>query len=190
MIASKNTLDTRARLIRAMQIALASKGFHGIGLNELLANAEAPKGVMYHHFPGGKAELALAAIDKSTEVMLEQLSSGMAKFEQPADAIAQWFEAAIKNLSQQNYELGCPLATVALETVAADVDLRQAIAESFLRIRQALADALRNAGITNSKPLAALVVSAFEGALMQARVAQSPKPLRDALEALLPMLRK
>jgi TetR/AcrR family transcriptional regulator, lmrAB and yxaGH operons repressor len=190
MTISEKTLDTRARLIRAMQIALASKGFHGIGLNELLANADAPKGVLYHHFPGGKVELALAAIDQSTSTTLQQLSTGMAKFEQPADAIAQWFEGAIKNLSQQNYELGCPLATVALETVATDIDLRQAIADSFLRIRRALTDAFEVAAISNSKPLAALVVSAFEGALMQARVAQSPKPLRDALEALLPMLRK
>jgi TetR/AcrR family transcriptional regulator, lmrAB and yxaGH operons repressor len=190
MTSSEKTLDTRARLIRAMQIALASKGFHGIGLNELLANADAPKGVMYHHFPGGKSELALAAIEQSTATMLQQLTKGMQKFEQPADAIAQWFEGAIKSLSQQKYELGCPLATVALETVAADVELRQAIADSFSRIRQALSEAFQNAGIANSKPLAALVVSAFEGALMQARVAQSPKPLRDALEALIPMLRK
>jgi TetR/AcrR family transcriptional regulator, lmrAB and yxaGH operons repressor len=190
MIASEKTLDTRARLIRAMQIALASKGFHGIGLNELLTNADAPKGVMYHHFPGGKSELALAAIEQSTATMLQQLTKGMQKFEQPADAIAQWFEGAIKSLSQQKYELGCPLATVALETVAADIELRLAISNSFSRIRQALSNALQNAGIANSKPLAALVVSAFEGGLMQARVAQSPKPLRDALEALIPMLRK
>jgi TetR/AcrR family transcriptional regulator, lmrAB and yxaGH operons repressor len=190
MTSSEKNQDTRTRLIRAMQIALASKGFHGIGLNELLAKADAPKGVMYHHFPGGKAELALAAIEQSTATMLQQLTKAMHKFEQPADAIALWFEGAIKNLSQQKYELGCPLATVALETVAADIELRQAIADSFLRIRQALAEALENASIANSKPLAALIVSAFEGALMQARVAQSPKPLRDALEALLPMLRK
>jgi TetR/AcrR family transcriptional regulator, lmrAB and yxaGH operons repressor len=183
-------LDTRARLVRAMQIALASKGFHGIGLNELLANAEAPKGVMYHHFPGGKAELALAAIEQSTNAMLTQITIGMEKFAQPADAIAAWFEGAMKNLARQQYELGCPLATVALETTAIDIDLRQAIAEGFSRIRQALADALADVGIANSQGLAALIVSAFEGGLMQARVAQSPKPLNDALKTLLPMLRK
>jgi TetR/AcrR family transcriptional regulator, lmrAB and yxaGH operons repressor len=190
MSSVEKILDTRSRLVRAMQIALASKGFHGIGLNELLANAQAPKGVMYHHFPGGKAELALAAIDQSTDTMLQQLASGMQKCVHPSDAIEAWFGYAIKNLSRQQYELGCPLGTVALETVAADVDLRQAIANSFLRIRRALGDALETAQIPNSQALAALVVAAFEGGLMQARVAQSPKPLNDALAALLPMLRK
>ena len=34
--------------------ALRRKGYHGVGLNELLADANAPKGVLYHHFPGGK----------------------------------------------------------------------------------------------------------------------------------------
>jgi TetR/AcrR family transcriptional repressor of lmrAB and yxaGH operons len=47
-----------------MLTALRTKGFHGVGLSELLAQAQAPKGVLYHHFPGGKTELAVAAIDQ------------------------------------------------------------------------------------------------------------------------------
>ncbi|MFN5881268.1 MAG: TetR/AcrR family transcriptional regulator, partial [Burkholderiales bacterium] len=43
--------------------ALRTRGYHGVGLNELLAAAQAPKGVLYHHFPGGKAELAVCAIE-------------------------------------------------------------------------------------------------------------------------------
>jgi TetR/AcrR family transcriptional regulator, lmrAB and yxaGH operons repressor len=92
-------------------------------------------------------------------------------------------------LSAKNYELGCPLATVALETTADDVELRQAIADSFSQLRAALAETLTAAHINNPKPIAALIVSSYEGALMQARVAQSAKPLRDTLTALLPLLK-
>ncbi|MFY8043743.1 MAG: TetR/AcrR family transcriptional regulator, partial [Rhodoferax sp.] len=49
------------------------KGYHGVGLTELLSAAQAPKGVLYHHFPGGKAELAVAAID----AVVGQLTSGL-----------------------------------------------------------------------------------------------------------------
>jgi TetR/AcrR family transcriptional regulator, lmrAB and yxaGH operons repressor len=181
--------DTRQRLVRAMQHALATKGFHGFGLTELLADAQAPKGVLYHHFPGGKTELALAALAASTEFMLSQLDKVTSSAQDPSLAITAWFENSRKLLSAKNYELGCPLATVALETTADDIALRQAIANSFSRLRATLAQVLEAANICNPKPIAALIVSSYEGALMQARVAQSPKPLRDTLTALLPLLK-
>ena len=55
---------TRDRLIAAMTDALRRRGFHGVGVSDILQQAGAPKGVLYHHFPGGKAELAVAAIDQ------------------------------------------------------------------------------------------------------------------------------
>ena len=51
-----------------MQQSLARQGFHGIGLAELLSKAETVKGAMYHHFPGGKTELAQAAIEATLEL--------------------------------------------------------------------------------------------------------------------------
>ena len=51
-------MDTKTRLIRTMQQAMARQGFHEVGLTELLVKAETVKGAMYHHFPGGKTELA------------------------------------------------------------------------------------------------------------------------------------
>ena len=60
MNATDSTPSTRDRLIAAMLDALRRRGYFGIGLNELLASANAPKGVLYHHFPGGKTELETA----------------------------------------------------------------------------------------------------------------------------------
>ena len=54
--------DSRHILVKTMQSALQSKGLHGVGLNEILKTAGLPKGSLYYHFPGGKEELALAAI--------------------------------------------------------------------------------------------------------------------------------
>lgn len=53
---------TRERLIRAGVHYFQSDGYHGTGINEILARAKAPKGSFYHHFPGGKEELAVAAL--------------------------------------------------------------------------------------------------------------------------------
>ncbi len=55
------TMTTRDKLAWAAAKLFQEKGFHGVGLNEILASAGLPKGSLYHHFPNGKVDLALEA---------------------------------------------------------------------------------------------------------------------------------
>ena len=55
--------QTRERILRAAVRLFQQRGYHGTGLSEILAEADAPKGSLYHHFPQGKAQLGVAAID-------------------------------------------------------------------------------------------------------------------------------
>lgn len=183
---------TRDRLVAAMLDALSTRGYHGIGLNELLASAGAPKGVLYHHFPGGKTELAIAAI----ATVVEQLTTGLDKVMRgaggdPASALAAWLASAQKRLEKSGFERGCPLATVALETSPDDQALRAALSGAFSAFRERLATALVGAGVTQARAasLAALIVSAYEGALVQARVAGNVQAMRDTSAALLDLVR-
>jgi TetR/AcrR family transcriptional repressor of lmrAB and yxaGH operons len=182
---------TRDRLIAAMRDALQRKGFHGVGLSELLANANAPKGVLYHHFPGGKAELAVVTIN----AIVVQLTAGLQhishKATNPLQALTVWMGSAQKSLADSGYEKGCPLAAIALESTPNDTAIREALAAGFVAIRSQLAATLTNAGIeaAKSRQLAALIVSAYEGALVQARVAGSVDAMRDTADALMDLVR-
>lgn len=181
---------TRDRLIAAMTDALRRRGFHGVGVSDILQQAGAPKGVLYHHFPGGKAELAVAAIDQVVDRMVAGLDQLLARQPDPMQATRQWLEAATGRLQASDFESGCPLATIALETTAADTALQAALARAFDRLRQRLAGALTGAGHTpaRAEALAALIVSAYEGGLLQARVARSTEPLSRVTDALLDLL--
>ncbi|MGD9864998.1 MAG: TetR family transcriptional regulator, partial [Pseudodonghicola sp.] len=53
--------SSRDRLIRAASGLFRRRGYAGVGVSEILTVAELPKGSLYHHFPGGKRELAEAA---------------------------------------------------------------------------------------------------------------------------------
>lgn len=182
---------TRDRLIAAMQGALQNKGYHGVGLKELLDVAQAPKGVLYHHFPGGKAELAVASI----EAVVAQLTTGLDKLMQRNTdvvlALGAWMGSAQKALAVSGYERGCPLATIALESGPDDIAIRQALANAFAAIRERLGNTLQQAGIeaTRARNLAALTVSAYEGALVQSRVAGNIDAMQDTSQALLDLVR-
>lgn len=186
----QSTPATRDRLIAAMQDALRNKGYHGVGLSELLTKAQAPKGVLYHHFPGGKSELAVAAI----EAVIHQLTAGlqrlMARDPDPARALATWMNNAQKVLAGSGFAEGCPLATIALESTPDDTQVRTALAQGFAAIRQSLTTTLHTAGIegNRSAKLAALIVSAYEGALVQARVAGQVDAMRDTTDALVDLV--
>lgn len=63
-------LSTRQRLIVTAAQLFRRNGYHATGLAELLTVAQVPKGSLYHHFPEGKADLAVAAADwVATEYM-------------------------------------------------------------------------------------------------------------------------
>lgn len=181
---------TRERLIASMTDALRRRGLHGIGLTELLAQAAAPKGVLYHHFPGGKTELAVAAIDDVVARMLRGLDLLLANGTDPVEATRRWMAGATVRLSETGFESGCPLATVALESTSDDHALREALARAFatLRGRIALALELHGEPPAQARGIAALIVATYEGGLLQARVAQSSEPIHEATQTLLSLL--
>jgi len=186
-----NSPGTRERLIDAMQDALRHKGYHGVGLKELLTTANAPKGVLYHHFPGGKAELAVASIESVVGQITAGLDKLLSRNADVVQALGAWMASAQKALATSGYERGCPLATIALESAPDDTTIRQALADGFAAIRERLGRTLQHAGIeeTRARNLAALIVSAYEGALVQARVAGNVDAMRSTSDALMDLVR-
>jgi TetR/AcrR family transcriptional repressor of lmrAB and yxaGH operons len=188
---SSPTPGTRDRLVAAMLDALRTRGYHGVGLNELLAAAHAPKGVLYHHFPGGKAELAVCAIGSVVAKLCADLDKLLQRTSDPVQALVAWMAQAQRVLAGSGFASGCPLATIALESTPDDEAIRAALADGFAAIRTRLADALAGAGMVQEQACgtAALIVSAYEGALVQARVAGNVRVMRDTSEALVGLLR-
>jgi len=183
--------STRERLVAAMADQLARRGLHGVGLSELLAQAKAPKGVMYHHFPGGKQALAVAAIEQIAQRIGDSLDHLLRKEPDPVAALQIWIQAAQRRLDTSGFEHGCPLATVALESTAQDTELRAALASAFGTLRRRMADALVRSGLADpmAHGLASLMVATYEGGLIQARVAGSSAPMAQATQALLALLK-
>ena len=189
-MASEN--PTRQRLISAAARLLQRRGMAATGLHEVLETAGAPRGSLYHHFPGGKNELAAAAIRHSGERISSVMEAALASAPGTPAAIRQFAAFYDSALSASGYRDGCPVATTALEAAALGAaEVEEACAAAFTSWESLVAARLVADGHPQNEAenLAAFVVASLEGALLLARVRHSARPLYLTADYLEPLLR-
>ena len=161
-------------MIEQAVVLLARRGPQGASFNEVLQASGAPRGSLYHHFPGGKDELILAAMDVASRRAAELLEPVRGK---PADQAAEAFIALWRaGLIQSKLEAGCSVLAV---TVASDSpELRERAGQIFRAWRELLASLLSDGGVApeRAEGLAASLISVCEGAVALARAERSLEP--------------
>ena len=176
--------DTRTRIAEIGAQLFRRQGYAATGIKQIVVEARAPFGSIYHHFPGGKEQLGAEAI-RVSGVLYEQLIPAV--FDSAPDlvtGIRAFFAGAAGHLAETGYEDACPIATVTLETASTSEMMREASAEVFERWI-ALGELRFTAAGLPANEARRLVVSllcALEGAFVLARAARSPEALHDAGE--------
>jgi TetR/AcrR family transcriptional repressor of lmrAB and yxaGH operons len=125
--------------------------------------------VLYHHFPGGKASLGVAAIELSARIFNEVLTAAAAQASDPRSYIIAIGELTAADLLETRFEAGCPLATVALETAPADPELANACRVGFELWLETMETQLSALGHKSPRACAELLLTSLEGALAVAR---------------------
>ncbi len=166
---------TRGKLVDATAELLRRQGYHATGLAEIVAESGAPRGSLYFHFPGGKDELACAALARSGEQWTERIEQALASAQSLDGAIAAIIELLAADLEASRFEHGCPVAAVALEATSPAV--HAAVAEHYARWQESIAARLGALGIAGAGELATVALALIEGGLLLARVARDRAPL-------------
>lgn len=172
--------DARARMIGSMQRMLQTKGYSASGLIELVADSHAPKGSIYHHFPGGKEEIAAAAIRASGAEAASATARALAGARTPAAGVRLVLEWLSDQLASSDYRYGCPIATTTLEIASESDVVQQACADAYATWHAAIADRLIADGLRKrlADDAATVVLAAMEGALILSRAQRSVRPLK------------
>lgn len=159
--------NVRAQMIQGAATLLASNGVQGTSFAEVLALTGAPRGSIYHHFPGGKDELVRAAITSIGDGVVALLD---ALDGTPEEVVGAFVDGWQMVLVGSHYRRGCAVAATTLEA-ADDPDLLATTASIFRSWRSALARALVRGGATvvDADDLAALCLVTVEGALVIGR---------------------
>ncbi|MEU9345413.1 TetR/AcrR family transcriptional regulator [Streptomyces sp. NPDC048278] len=182
---SPRTSDSRERMLRGASDLLGEYGAGATSIDRVLARTGAPRGSVYHHFPGGRAQLVEEAVTRSGDVMAKRIDAAVAAEDQdPVAALDSFFALWRQRLTENGYRVGCPVAAVAAATNDEAPQLARSAAAVFARWQQALAAHFHRHGLAQARStrLAAFVVAALEGAVIMCRAEQTTAPL-DATAA-------
>jgi AcrR family transcriptional regulator len=176
--------DTRERIVSTSVELFARQGYSATGVKQIVTQAQAPFGSLYHFFPGGKEELGAQAIGVSG-ALYEQLIPAV--FDPAPDivsAVRAFFTGAAAHVEGSGYADACPIATVALEISSASEVMRQACADVFERWIAAGAARFADAGASEAlaRELAIALFCALEGAFVLARATRTTEALHVAGE--------
>lgn len=170
---------SRKKLIDATAALLRKQGFHATGLAEIVEASGAPKGSLYFYFPGGKEELACAALEESGAMWRRLLDGVIGAAPDLGAAVESVCRLLGDALASSGFEQGCPLATVALEASSQHEKVRATCAAHYVEWEQIIAARLRTHGLGHDEAArtATFGLAAIEGALLLAKVKRDAAPL-------------
>ena len=188
---------TAERLIHAATMLFMEKGYFSTSVADILREAEANSGSLYHVFPT-KQDLLLAVLERYRKgigpMLLEPAWQGV------EDPIARIFALLARyraGLEMTDCTYGCPIGSLALEIHEPDPPVRELLAANFdgwvAAIKACLdAAADRLPAGTDTQALAQFVLTVMEGGVMQSRTHRtlqafdaSVAGLRDYFDRLL-----
>jgi AcrR family transcriptional regulator len=154
------------------------RGVAGTSFRDVVEHSGAPRGSIYHHFPGGKAQLAEEAVAQAGAAVAMGIESAAAESD-PVTVLRGFIEGWGLLLAGSDFRTGCPVAAGALAAPAEGEGSARAAAACFDRWEAAFAGSLGRAGIAEerARQLSTFSVAAFEGAIVLARARRSTEPL-------------
>jgi AcrR family transcriptional regulator len=180
--------DVRTQMIRGAVRLLARQGLQATSFSEVLEISGAPRGSVYHHFPGGKEQLIAAAVELAGAIPIDELGHETGA---GAEEVTEHFLRMWRNvLTLSHFESGCAVLAVAVATESPELLGRTAAV--FRSWRGRLAELLAGGGLSprDAGRFATTLVASCEGAVVLSRAERSIEPFDLVAEQLREQLRR
>lgn len=187
---SNRPVTTKERILDAAEGLMLAKSFHSVGLNEILATVQVPKGSFYHYFKSKEqfgVEMLKHYVADATAWKIRMLLSPVPE----PDALRRlltYFEGNIAKSHEHEGRCPCLVAKLAAEVADFSDDMRVVLAAGtweWLEILQQLVSLGVEQKSIRYQPdpaaTAAVIHDLWNGALQRAALARSTAPLRSAV---------
>lgn len=166
----------RERMITHAADLIGRRGVAGTSIGDVIAASSAPRGSIYHHFPGGKTQLMTEAVRHAGEHISRRLSDRTTGT--PADTVTAIGDVWRRMLLSSDYEFGCPVLAggLARQSEPQVADEAEQVFGHWLRL---IAARLAYEGVEpqQADSLAYLVIASIEGAVGLCQTQRSVEPL-------------
>lgn len=178
--------STRESILTAAAELMRHRGYAAVGMKDVVAASGAPIGSLYHHFPGGKLQIAREALVNAGVAYGMLIPTLMDPYDDLGVAIEAAFAQAAEDMAATGYANMCPVASVAAETADVVPELRETTAEIFTGWLDGGAAYFTARGLAPhaARDLAVALIGALEGAFVLARTLRSTEPLLVAGRSL------
>jgi len=176
-----NTAKHKDSLVRTAMRLFRQQGYASTGLQQVLAESGAPKGSLYHYFPGGKEQLGAAAVKLAAQLMGAMLSDLVVRHRRPATFVRAYCDVMSKWMEDSDFRSGCPIATTMLETAPQSPELTRVGVDALEHWIAVIAPVFQDASAskTAARSKAQNLIAMMEGALLLARMRQSSRPIKE-----------
>ncbi|MFJ3207494.1 TetR/AcrR family transcriptional regulator [Streptomyces flaveolus] len=182
----------RERMVFSAAQLIRRDGVQATGMRDVAAHAGAPRGSIQHYFPGGKEQLVGEALQWAGRYAAERVARFLAGMERPAPS--GLFDAMVRQWTDEygtaGFAAGCPVAAATVDCAESSEATRKAAADAFATWTRPVAEALTGMGVPEARsvPLATLMISALEGAILIARAERDVRALTAVSRELGPLL--
>ena len=169
--------DSRQRMVRSTAGLLGSRGASATSFTEVLKQSRAPRGSIYHHFPGGKHELVEEAMRWTSQQVVAYQRTCTAS---TAAGILEHFVRLFRqSVVSSGCRSGCPVAGVVVDIYSEDQGVLKLCRTSFREWVSLLTGQLMAIGVPRprARSLAVTALASIEGGLILCRAEASVTPL-------------
>lgn len=183
--------STREAILTAAAELMRHRGYGAVGMKDIAAASGAPIGSLYHHFRGGKVQIAREALVNAGMAYGLLIPSIVDAYTDLGEAIEALFAQAAEDMAQTGFANMCPVASVAAEVADTVEELRETSATVFSGWIDGGAAYFTARGLdpAGARDVMLAIVGALEGAFVLARTLRSTEPLLAAGRALAPRYR-
>lgn len=185
---TRESTDTRREILDVGQRIMAAKGYSAVGLKEILAAAEVPKGSFYHYFES-KDAFGEALLEDYFHAYLKDMDQILA---QPGLTVAQrlmnYWAAWQQNQSFQECQGKCLAVKLGVEVADLSEAMRSVLKRGTSGITDRLAQAIEAGVAEGSLTIAgdpyAVALSLYQlwvGASVMVKIARTTQPFETAL---------
>lgn len=183
--------ETKDRILSIGIDLFSKKGYHNVGLKEILDKAEVPKGSFYYYF-NSKEDFGVQVINKHSSIGLLDYNSFLEdKSLSPKNRIIQFHISKIDYFKQKECTEGCLMGNSSTELSDVNENFRNIIALEFNLWQNALEKCIiegQEAGEINkdiaSNMLASFILNSWEGALLRMKCEKTTEPLQSFVSGL------